>query len=67
MKLDYMPPPADLADYISAFYLFEAELDELNDVERADIAQFRVVLSGSGTVTFADGRAQDFTGVSLFG
>ncbi len=67
MKLDYMPPPADLADYVSAFYLFEAELDELNDIERADIAQFRVVLAGSATVTFSDGRAQDFAGASLFG
>jgi AraC-like DNA-binding protein len=67
MKLDYLPPPPDLADYVSAFYLFEAELDELNDIERADVAQFRIVLAGSATVTFSDGRAQDFAGISLFG
>ncbi len=67
MKLDYMAPPDDLAAYISAFYLFEAELHEMSDVERADIAQFRVVLDGTATVTFADGRISDFARASLFG
>ncbi len=67
MKLGYAPPPEDLADLVSAFYLFEAELDEMVDVERADIGQLRVVLNGSAILRFADGRDVPFLPVSLFG
>ena len=67
MKLDYAAPPADLADYISAFYLFEAELDQLEDIERADIGQLRIVLDGSAEVHFGDGRTAPFHPTSLFG
>ncbi len=67
MKLDYAPPPADLAEYISAFYLFDANVDELQDIERADIAQFRVILSGDARVVFQDGREVDWPIQSIFG
>jgi AraC-like DNA-binding protein len=67
MKLDYAPPPADLAEYISAFYLFDAHVDELHDIERADIAQFRVILSGEGRVIFPDGREAIWPTQSVFG
>jgi AraC-like DNA-binding protein len=67
MKLDYAPPPADLAEYISAFYLFDAYVDELQDIERADIAQFRVILSGDARVIFQDGREVDWPTQSVFG
>ena len=46
LKLDYLPPPADLAEYISAFYLFDSDEGVLNDIERADIAQARVRIDG---------------------
>ena len=67
MKLDYAAPSADLADYISAFYLFEAEIDQFEDIERADIGQLRFVLEGSGEVHFADVRVEPFRPLSLFG
>jgi AraC-like DNA-binding protein len=67
MKLDYAPPPAGLADCISAFYLFEADVAEMTDIERADIAQLRFVLDGSGTVHFADGREEPLLPASLCG
>jgi AraC-like DNA-binding protein len=67
MKLNYAPPPGDLADCISAFYLFEADIDELNDIERADVGQVRIVLDGSATLTFADGREEAFLPLSILG
>jgi AraC-like DNA-binding protein len=67
MKLDYAPPPADLAEYISAFYLFDAHVDELHDIERADIAQFRVILSGEATLIFPDGREVVWPKQAVFG
>ncbi len=67
MKLDYAPPPPDLAEFIAAFYLFEFDHDEFRDVERADVAQFRVVLDGSADVIHPDGTVESFGRASLFG
>lgn len=67
MKLDYAPPPSEFAELISAFYLFEAELDELEDIERADIAQFRVVLDGKAHLIRPDGTSIPYPDVALFG
>ncbi len=67
MNLDYAPPPPDLAEYVSAFYLFEAEQDELRDIERADVAQFRVVLDGSADMIHPDGSLESFGRASIFG
>ncbi len=67
MKLDYAAPPPALADAISAFYLFDAEVGELRDIERASIGQIRFTLAGSGAVTTADGQEEPFFPVSVLG
>lgn len=67
MKLEYAPPPADLAEYISAFYLFEADLDHLDDIERADFAQVRVILDGEATAFRPDGSEVPYPPVSVLG
>ncbi len=55
MKLTYAAPPTDLTPYITAFYLFELGREEIDDIERADIAQMRLFLEGSGELEFAGG------------
>jgi AraC-like DNA-binding protein len=67
LNLVYAAPSPALADYVSAFYLFE--IDELTfaDIERADIAQLRFSLSGSGDITFGTNDTQPFSAVTLIG
>jgi AraC-like DNA-binding protein len=67
MQLDYAPPPPDLAEFVAAFYLFTADQEELRDIERADVAQFRVILDGSADLVHPDGRIEEFGRASLFG
>lgn len=67
IKLEYEPPPADLTPYISAYYYFQIDEPLMEDLERADIAQFRVILEGSGSVIFGDGYADSFHEVSMVG
>ncbi len=57
-SLRYVGPPPDLRHYISAYYLFRAELPRIDDVTRADLPQLRFMLQGRGTYTFADGHQE---------
>lgn len=67
MKLSYLAPPPDLTPYLSAYYLFECDDEVFEDIERADIAQVRYFLSGTGTVIFPKGARFDSAQVSVFG
>jgi AraC-like DNA-binding protein len=67
IALDYAAPPPDLAEFISAFYHFEADDIEFNELERADVAQFRFVLAGDGYLEFPDGDRFPFARCSLLG
>ena len=58
ISLDYAAPGAALKDFLSVFYLFRADVPHFADDERADLAQFRFLLSGRGTYRFADGHVQ---------
>ena len=67
IRLEYLPPPPDLRAYISAYYLFETDEPHFADIERADVAQLRAFLTGSGELNFSGGdRYQNFP-LSLFG
>lgn len=60
IALDYVVPSPDLADYVTLFYDFSANVPMFEDVERADHAQWRFRLSpGRGSYRFADGTTQD--------
>jgi AraC-like DNA-binding protein len=67
IRLEYLPPPPDLRAYISTYYLFETDEPHFADIERADIAQLRVFLSGSGELSFSDGKRYPNFPFSLFG
>jgi len=56
VALSYFVPPADLADYFGAMYLFTVDQPQIADHTRADFAQIRFMLAGSGVYHFGDGR-----------
>ena len=57
VALSYFVPPADLAGYFGAMYLFTADQPRVADHTRADFAQLRFMLAGEGAYHFSDGRA----------
>jgi AraC-like DNA-binding protein len=67
LKLDYAAPPQELAEYVAAFYLFESDDGQLDDLERADLGQFRLILSGEAKVVFNDGREVPYFPKTLIG
>ncbi|MEY4890483.1 MAG: hypothetical protein RIQ75_1613 [Pseudomonadota bacterium] len=67
LNLVYAAPSPTLADYVSAFYLFDTDEPSFSDIERADIAQLRFSLSGSGDITFGPNDTQPFSAVTLIG
>lgn len=67
MQLDYLAPPAELSAFVSAYYLFRTDELVFCDIERADIAQFRVVLEGEGDVIFGNGRREHYHRVNIMG
>ena len=67
IRLEYLPPPPDLRPYISTYYLFETDEPHFADIERADIAQLRAFLSGSGELSFSGGDSYQNFPLSLFG
>ena len=59
IQLDYRVPAGDLAEYVTLFYSFRADVPVFEDTERADHAQFRLRLDpGGGHYTFPDGTVQ---------
>jgi AraC-like DNA-binding protein len=67
IRLEYLPPPPDLRAYISTYYLFETDEPHFGDIERADVAQFRAFLAGSGELSFPDSSQYQNFPLSLFG
>ena len=67
VSLDYAAPDADLKEFVSVFYNFRADLPRFEDVDRADLAQLRFQLSGSGSYRFADGHEQDGPEIQIVG
>lgn len=56
VELDYAVPAADLSPYVTSFYRFAAERERMDEIERADHAQFRFLLRfGDPVYHFADG------------
>lgn len=56
-----------MAGFISAFYLFETDEGALEEIERADIAQLRFILRGSGQMVFSPDDVREIHPVSIVG
>ena len=67
VALDYFAPPPELASYFGAMYLFTADQQLVADHTRADFAQIRFMLTGSGNYLFQDGRATATPSCCLLG
>jgi AraC-like DNA-binding protein len=68
VTLDYATPEESLRGFLSVFYEFRADVEKFEDVERADLAQFRFVLSGGNAIyRFADGQTQTGSPVTIVG
>jgi AraC-like DNA-binding protein len=64
IDVQYEAPDERLAPFVSSFYWFDYSGDALNELERADRAQFRILLRGQGHYQFAAGHRRathDFT------
>jgi AraC-like DNA-binding protein len=68
VTLDYATPHESLREYLSVFYEFRADVEKFEDIERADLAQFRFALSGTNpTYQFVDGQVQSGSPVTIVG
>jgi AraC-like DNA-binding protein len=67
VTLDYATPHESLRDILSVFYEFNADVPVFEDVERADLAQFRFILKGSGRYTFTDGVSMAAPAIMIVG
>ncbi len=67
VALSYFAPPADLGRYFGAMYLFTADRPHIVDHTRADFAQIRFMLTGSGAYRFAEGRLVETPECCLLG
>ena len=55
INLQYEAPHAALMPFVSSFYRFDYDGPPMKELERADRAQFRILLKGSGRYHFVDG------------
>ncbi len=67
VSLDYAAPDPDLREFISFFYDFRADVPRFEDDDRADLAQIRFMLRGTGSYRFADGHVQDGPAIQIVG
>lgn len=67
IALDYAAPDPALKEYVSVFYSFRMDLPRFEDDDRADLAQLRFQLSGSGQYRFADGHVQASPAIQIVG
>lgn len=66
LHIEYRPPAPAIAEFVSAYYYFKSD-EPFEDLERADVAQFRFVLEGNGRIVFGDGTTQEFGPVNILG
>ncbi len=66
LEIEYRPPAPEISEFVSAYYYFRSD-EAFEDLERADVAQFRFVLEGSGRIIFGDGTESSFGPVNIIG
>jgi AraC-like DNA-binding protein len=56
IRLAYLAPPAELAPYITTFFLFRCDWPVIRDIQPAATAQLQVYLRGKGQMFYPGGR-----------
>ncbi|QJQ31464.1 AraC family transcriptional regulator [Sphingomonas lacunae] len=67
IAMRYSPPPEAAGDKISALYELHLSSERLDEVERADRPQLRVLVQGQGRYHFANGHEDDGAALTLLG
>lgn len=67
IKLQYEAPDRRLATLVSSLYRLDYEGNAFSEIERADRAQFRFQLKGSGSYRFANGEVAPTCPVTVIG
>lgn len=67
MKVQYEAPDGRLAILISSFYRLDYQGNNFSELERADRAQIRFLLNGSGEYHFANGTVSPTCPVTVIG
>ena len=67
ISLQYEAPDARLSTLVSSFYRFDYEGNSLSEPERADRAQFRIMLKGVGNYRFPSGDVETTYPVTIIG
>lgn len=62
-----MPPSLELVDIVTVFYLFETDDASLDELERADVAQLRFNLDGSGRLVMPNRPDAEIPKIALLG
>jgi AraC-like DNA-binding protein len=65
--LEFIPPPSNLAPYITTFFKFRSDSDIIRDVQPANTGHMMVFLSGHGEARFISGKNQKSQPVTLIG
>lgn len=63
--LDYVEPPADLADCITTLYHFRCDEAAINDIQPASIGHLALFPRGAGAIHFRDGSVSPSHEVNL--
>ncbi|WP_448659666.1 helix-turn-helix domain-containing protein [Sphingomonas sp. CJ99] len=67
MQLEFALPSAEVAPYVSVFYLFRDNSPVFEGIERADVGQIRFMLSGQGALSFPGGYVEQSTPIMVNG
>jgi AraC-like DNA-binding protein len=67
LQLRYFQPAPDLRLYVSAYYIFQAQLPAIRDLLRADLGQIRFMIAGQGCYSFDDGEVAATPEIALIG
>lgn len=64
-QMTYIEPPAELASFITTFYIFHSGDSIISDVQPAGIGHLMFFLQGKGQARFHDGHIDDSHEISL--
>ncbi|MGC6399848.1 helix-turn-helix domain-containing protein [Sphingomonas sp. FW199] len=67
MQLDFALPSAEVAPFVSVFYLFRDDSPQFEGIERADVGQIRFMLKGEGMMSFPGGHEEPSTPIMVNG